>query len=753
MIKKITYYIVLLTFLVSGVLKAQVFPVNVTPQVIPPYSLKLSEYSTSVSDKLILNLLLTDITEANRQVRLKLYIENNAGLSIQSNDVVIGATPIFLDGGVPLRIGTIDLQPYFALQNLVGITPQQYSRPLQEGLYGFCFEVYDALSGRQISRKSCARVYLALANPPILITPERNEMVVMKNPQNIFFNWSPGTPAGTRVEYEFTLKELWDTQIDPQAAFLSSPPLFQTTTSNNSLLYGPGETQLLPNKMYGWRVKAIATDGINETSVFKNNGYSEIYHFIYSDVCKEPEFVLAEARNPTSEKILWQGVDHDNFKVQYRKKDAESIIWFDVQTVNQYTHIYNLEPGTTYQFRVGGECIANGGYTYSQIYEFTTILSTRETATYNCGITPEIVITNQEPIETMVVNDVFTAGDFPVTVKEVISGNTTVSNNPLDDVQQGTGLYSGWGYIVVPYLEDTKLKVSFNGIGINTDYQLISGIVVTDYDENWGGVVDIGNTIDALLSLADAILQALNLDISSDTKDQIDQIINSIVDQIDEESLPNEIKEDIKNAATDMQEASDSYSQAQEVYENENSTDEEKEDAKQEMEAAESDFKEAQDKLDDANREAEKFKKDVADLLKKAIYEIYREGKDRESTYQNDYQKELSKFNYGEEPADQDSVVAFEGGFVDTEYTELDSAFVTLERDFSSYLFSRMLNGGDETLLNNFIDISKKIGFVYIDIVKKGREENKEENAIVDELIEALKQSFLEILLQSNFAE
>ncbi len=757
MIKNITYYFLLVTFLFTSGLEAQVFPVNVTPQVIPPYSLKLSEYSTSVSDKLILNLLLTDITETNRQVRLKFFVENNAGLSVQSNDVVIGANPVFLDGGIPLRISNVDLQAYFALQNLNGITPQEYSRPLPEGLYGFCFEVYDALSGRQISRKSCARVYLALANPPILITPERNEMVVMKNPQNIFFNWSPGTPAGTRVEYEFTLTELWDNQIDPQAAFLSSPPLFQTTTINNSLLYGPGETQLLPNKMYGWRVKAIATDGINETSVFKNNGYSEIFHFTYSDVCKEPEFVLAESKNPTSEKILWQGVDHDNFKVQYRKKDAESAVWFDVQTVNQYTSIYNLEPGTTYEFRVGGECISNGGYTYSQIYEFTTILKASETATYNCGITPEIVITNQNPIETLVVNDVFTAGDFPVTVKEVTSGNTTVSDNHLEDVQQGTGSYSGWGYIVVPYLEDTKLKVSFNGIGINTDYQLISGIVVTDYDENWGGVNDISDELDALLnfdlsSLTNAIIEALNLDIDKITKENTKLIADAIVNNGTNEQVSEELQTKLNDASDRFEDSGTRIETSKDAIKNA-TTDEEKEKAEEELEKAIKDFKEAQSDLKDINEEIEKEKKKLVDLIVKAVYEIYREGKDNESTYQNDYQKELSKFNYGEEPADHDSVVVFEGGFVNAEYTELDSEFVTLERNFSSYLFSRMLNDGDENLLNNFIDISKKIGFVYIDIVKKGREENKDENAIVDELIEALKQSFLEILLQSNFTE
>lgn len=511
---KITKYYFLLTILLFSIGGyGQLFPVNITPQVIPPYSLKLSEYSTSVSDKLILNTLLIDITESNLPVRFKLYIENNAGLSIQSTEVVIGANPIFLDGGVPVRLSNLDLQPYFALQNLKGITPQQYSVPLPEGLYRFCFEAYDAQSGRRVSRKSCATVYLVLNDPPFLNIPNRGEQVSMRDPQNIIFQWTPRHLNATNVEYEFTLAELWDDQMDPQAAFLASRPIYQTTTYATTLLYGPAETPLLPDKKYAWRVRAMVNDGISETSVFKNNGYSEIYHFTYADNCVEPGYVLAEAIGTTKEKILWQGVDHLRYTIQYRKKDVENAVWFDTGTVNQYTTIHNLKPGTTYEFRVGGQCLDNGAFTYSQIYEFTTMVTPSESVTYNCGITPELVIVNKNPLETLVINDVFTAGDFPVTVKEVEGAN---------------GYFSGWGYIVVPYLQDTKLKVSFNNIQINTDYQLTSGIVITDYDENWGGVDDIGNELDVLQDLIVLSTQAITV-----IKEELDNVVAIVKDNLD----------------------------------------------------------------------------------------------------------------------------------------------------------------------------------------------------------------------------
>lgn len=595
----------MLIFFLLGTLyvHSQVFPVNVTPQVVPPYSLKLSEYGTAVTDKLILNLLLTDITESNRQVRLKFYLENNAGLSVQSSDVVIGANPIFLDGGVPTRLTNLDLQAYFSLQNLIGITPQQYSVPLPEGLYRFCFEVYDVQSGQQISRKSCSTVYLVLNDPPFLNLPNRDELVVMRDPQNIVFNWTPRHLNATNVQYEFTLTELWDHQMNPQAAFLASRPIYQTTTFANTLLYGPGETPLLEGKMYGWRVRAIVSDGISESAVFKNDGYSEIYHFTYSSVCAEPGLILAEAKGSTSEKILWQPLEHERFNVQYRKKDVENAVWFESGTVNAYTTIYNLEPGTTYEFRVGGQCMENGGYTYSQIYQFTTTVPGNDSAGFNCGITPEIVITNQDPLTTLVINDVFTAGDFPVTVKETNGTN---------------GTYSGWGYIVVPYLEDTKLKVDFNEIIINTDYQLIQGIVVTDYDENWGGVDDISNEIDLLtdfsstLELIEAIIEDIDeLVNSGQWQTYHEQLIENL-----EGNLPQELEEQLTQAEQDLSAAQTALEAA------ESSEDEEA------IQQAEEQVANAQDAYEESMEEVKEFVKEASRIIKEALKEIENENSD-----------------------------------------------------------------------------------------------------------------------------
>ncbi len=728
----------------------QNFPVQANPSVVPPYSLKLSEYGTGLSEKIILNLVLTDISEFNLQVRLKLYIENNAGISVQSTETVIGAKPIFLDGGTPLRLTNVDLKPYFSLRNLKGITPQQYNKPFPEGLYRFCFEVYEAFSDRIISRKSCAVAYLVLNDPPFLNLPNRAEQITVKEPQNIIFQWTPRHLNATNVAYEFTLAEIWDTQMDPQAAFLASRPLYQTETFANTLLYGPAEPALLPDKRYGWRVRALVSDGISETSVFKNDGYSEVYHFTYADNCKEPAYVLAESKSPVSQKILWQADDHIRYNVQYRNKTAKNSVWFDTGTVNEFASIYNLEPATSYEFRVGGQCLENGSFTYSQIYEFTTSVPGDDTATYSCGITPEIVITNRKPLEALVVNDVFTAGDFPVTVKFVGRANTNASGVG-QPVLASTGNYSGWGFITVPYLENTKIKVSFDNIQINSDYQLTEGVVYTDYDQNWGGVDDIGNEIEALLTLDNAISEALNLDISKVTKENTKAIAEAIVDGVQKEELSNELQEALINAANDLEKTGSAVADSKTNIENA-TTSEEKKEAEKDLKEATKKFKEAQEAISQANENVEKEKKIIVDLLKKAIYELYREGRDNEKAYIDSYAENYERVIF--ETEENEKIVTIEMVEISenttnpSAKTEIDE-FYKAEIKLGIYLFSKVLSESENrTLIAALIKKAKEAKIDFIKIINEFTNETEKQK--ISALKIKLINSFKAILLTTK---
>uniref|UniRef100_UPI0019D09DBA fibronectin type III domain-containing protein n=1 Tax=Flagellimonas marinaquae TaxID=254955 RepID=UPI0019D09DBA len=535
---------------------AQIFPVQVTPQILPPYSFRLSDYATSTREKLFVNLLLTDAMESGRRVRLRMNVEG-PGISFRTVDFVAGAAPIVLNGGVNLRLSNFDLRPYFELNNLIGISPQQYGQQLPEGQYRFCFEVYDQFSGQRISNNSCANIYLQLNDPPLLNVPFRGDVVTAQQPQNLIFNWTPRHINAAGVQYEFTLKELWDTGMDPQASFFAAPPLYQTTTFANTLHYGPAQTPLLEGRTYGWQVRAFVSDGFTETSLFRNSGMSEVYHFTYRADCHPPRFVLSEAQNARTVRITWQMGEQLRYRVQYRKKGYGDGDWFGLWSRTNEAIIRNLEPGTVYEFRVGGDCSpllvspkggegSGDGISFSPIHEFTTPTE-EEMAYYNCGIPPEIEIGNQEPLLNLGVNEVFTAGDFPVTVVEVKGNN---------------GRFSGQGFITVPYLANTKIAVGFTNITINTDYELIDGIVETHYDPTWGNigdldafVEDIGELFNALFSQKEELLAQLSEAESFDEQQGIISQINDLevtigqqIDQIpNKENLPQELQDELES--------------------------------------------------------------------------------------------------------------------------------------------------------------------------------------------------------------
>ncbi|MCC9064157.1 fibronectin type III domain-containing protein [Flavobacterium piscisymbiosum] len=489
---KIYLFVLVLFFGLNGY--AQLFPVQLTPVFKSPYSVKISDYATSMDTKFQLLINPTDVTISQRQVRLKLYIQGN-GVNIRSSDYITGQRPIFINGGEFQTLTNSDISALFRLENLQGITASQYANPLPDGMYDFCFEMYDYITNQKISQKSCASIYLILNDPPLLNTPQKNEQIAASDFSNIMFTWTPRQMNATNVSYKFELKQLIDPTLDPQFAFQMAPLLYEETVFSTAMLYNLSMPILTPGMRYAWRVRAISTTGLSENAIFKNDGYSEIYSFKYTASCASPTFLLSEAQGPTSVKITWQGIpEHTKYQLQYKKQDVRNAQWFSTNSLNTQSLITNLEPGVTYQFRVGSSCDpATEGvqsFTYSEISTFTTPTQTNGVPAYNCGIIPKINIQNQKTLTNLIQSETFTAGDFPVTVLELKGENSP---------------YSGKGYIIVPYLADTKIAVEFSNITINTDYQLISGVVETSYNPEWGNVVAVQDVINDFKGLIDGI--------------------------------------------------------------------------------------------------------------------------------------------------------------------------------------------------------------------------------------------------------
>ena len=510
--KPTTFFLFVLCTLYSVLSFSQNFPVQVIPQVTPPAPIYISNYAdaSAVNSPLRVQLILNDFDIANREIRIKTYFEGS-GLSFQSNDIVVGASPLFLEGGIPLVLTNVDLAPYFRFENITGINGNQYGNAIPEGAYQFCVEVYDVLTGSRLSNRSCALSVVFQNEPPFLVMPRNKTNVEEINPQYIVFQWTPRSINVTNVEYELSLVEIWDNQVDPQQAFLSSPPVFQTTTSATTYVYGPTEPLLLSGKNYAWRVQAKAKQGLEEIGLFKNQGFSEIYSFSYAGSCDLPLSINHEVKGSTNANIFWDDFSTDipEYTVRYRQKNIEGAEWFLAKTTTNEVTLWNLKAGTTYEYQLRKNCgITQSDWSFTKV--FTTALEFEEESLLDCGVSPDINLTNMEPLASIGAGAVFKAGDFPVKITEVSGAN---------------GRFTGKGYVTLPYLKNIKVAVEFTNILINTDQEMAEGSVRTAYDASWGNILDTGDVADQLDDLGDVFTGGDNINYRVDFKiDSVDNI-------------------------------------------------------------------------------------------------------------------------------------------------------------------------------------------------------------------------------------
>ncbi|CAL2079704.1 Fibronectin type III domain protein [Tenacibaculum sp. 190524A02b] len=484
--------LIFVLLMIIGNVYAQQYPVTIVPRVAAPAPVNFFNYAddSGLNSPITVQIFLNDITVSNRQIRLKTYFEGN-NIRFRSKDFVVGADDLFIEGGIPLTLRNAELAPYYRFENIEGINNITYSQTIPEGSYSFCFEVYDYLSGTKLSTKKCATVFIFKNEPPILNLPFNKTNIEPKDFENIIFQWTPRHINVSNVEYEFSMVEIWDDYINPQTAFLSQTPIFETTTRTTSLVYGPDKPLLLPGKRYAWRVRAKALQGIEEVGLFKNQGYSEIFWFSRTAPCMIPEDISAEPKGISKINIFWnqEPIIYSEFIIAYREADNPDAHWFTKKTNSGWATIWDLKAGTTYEYKVKGKC----KYQYSEYSEtqrVTTEIIQNEDANYNCGIVPDaIAISNREPHPGLNIGDQITAGDFKVTITELQN--------------QANGIISGKGYVGIPYLNMAKFGVTFNGILVNSSNQLAEGEIVTLYDPEFGEGASM--TVDVNINIAETI--------------------------------------------------------------------------------------------------------------------------------------------------------------------------------------------------------------------------------------------------------
>jgi hypothetical protein len=462
--------------------ESQVFPVQSTVQLTPPYSLYLSDYAAPGFERLRLTAFLTDATRPELNVRFRLRIEGN-GIKIETKSEFL-PPPVTLLGGVPLQLISSDLAAYFDPRNLnfTGITQRELEQrgALPEGLYQFCFEVIEYNRGVKISNTGCAVAWLILNDPPIVNLPRDNEKIRIQDPQQVVFQWTPrhrGSPnSAFNAEYDFKMVEVWPSTRNPNDAILTSPVIFQTTTSETTLIYGPAETPLEPGRRYAFQLRARAYAGADEVSLFKNNGFSQVYTFVYGDACLAPQNIIASDIGTTRFSVNFDGTPNQTgYSLRYRPAKAgtpslEPVppyagergtggeVWYTTTSLTPNLTINSLQPNTRYEYQLSSSC-----GTFTSDYSPLTNIATKDNPgiQYSCGV--PLTPFNLDPsqlIDVLKVGDIIKAGDFDVVLSKVTGSN---------------GVFSGEGVIEVSYFNRAKVKAEFTNINISKELRMVNG--------------------------------------------------------------------------------------------------------------------------------------------------------------------------------------------------------------------------------------------------------------------------------------
>ena len=516
---------------VTGSSYAQVFPIQINSQIAPPYTPYLADYTAPGTQKLMLQVRSNDPLLNDYRVKLRITIEG-VNITIRTKPSFIPQQPILIEaGGVPQLYYGEDLAEYFSPNALdfAGITRSQYEKgaKLPEGLYRFTIELLDYHRGTVISNKTFSMAWIILNDPPLLNLPRKDSKLRIVDPTNVAFTWTPrhtGSPnAAFSTEYKFRLVEIWPATRNPYDAFLTQPALYETTTSETQIIYGPAEPALIPGRKYAWQVQATDTEG---RDLFKNQGRSEVYVFQFGDALGIPENVRLQSANPSGLNVRWDqslvgSTDPVQYRVRYRPKKKTNDQWYEAVAQEQWRALSLLQPDTEYEVQVRAEQLPQiSEYSGTQIFKTLPAGANQFVCKDDVPLPPTPAATF--PTSKLSINDTIHAGGYDVLVREVTGeGNK----------------YSGRGVAIVPWFNDARVRVTFEKIGVNNQFWLTSGEIKTVWDANSkflmkvegqtspGGVTPQAGEIPVTIVATDSLIQITGAAIVSVTKDAEGNIV------------------------------------------------------------------------------------------------------------------------------------------------------------------------------------------------------------------------------------
>ncbi len=618
-IKSLYISVIISVLCLVQVARAQgVAPVNITVQLVPPYSSRIVDYVSPGNDKLRVIALQRDLTQSSYRFFLRIEVSVNGQVLFRTKSDWQPA-PITVAPGTPVILDGTELQQYFDVNHLdfINFNRDRYlTNPnLPEGYTSICVTANDySRPDVVVSTPYCANYFLTLPEPPLLNYPACGMQLPALSPQQVIFSWVPmsmGNAAAQNTVYELSVYENRDNR-NPNDIVQNVAPIYTTRTATNSVVYGAGEPALLTGMNYVWRVQAIDEKG---QQAFKNNGFSQPCYFTYTADNStnwnnaRPLVIYAQAMNENNAKIGWQpdnNIKYDQYTVYYRKK-GNANNWFNTTLTDTVFFVNNLEESTAYETRVQGIKGGSPGL-FSDIAGFTT----PKKKPVACKEGPGILATyNGQPYLNAIHNDIVHYGQFELKL------------NQVQALQPG--YYKGTGTVTIPFMLDMELSVSFDNIQIDNSMQVTAGEVNFDTEgvDAWRKHTETINTV--IKNLSDGLKQLLNSSVKDE--DAQWQQLEDKVKELAEKELPQALKDSLNNALSQMEDARTAYQQAKQAYDNA-ATAAEKQEAENKMDAAEKKYEDSKEALDAISKEKDKLVKGVAEVIIKALKELSTESKD-----------------------------------------------------------------------------------------------------------------------------
>ncbi len=512
--KQIQHIILTLLLLLSSltVFSQSNYPIYVTPTLTPPYSLRLSDYSTVGSQNLMVQINVNDLNITDLPVKLRIKMET-AGVSIETPPTIT-TTPIYLNGGVTSILFGEDLRDYFHINNLVfkGYSKEAYKRSgqLPGGFYKFTVEVLHYNTNRLISNSGTTSVWITLGKPPVLKSPANDEQLGQFQGMPLTFAWlasNVGSPVSSgSIQYTFEMWEMRINGINPNTIAQSMPVFHEEKTFNTFCQIYPATLMLEPGMRYAWRITASDISGYIP---FEQNGHSEIRTFMYKATCDSVTHLNAKARGSSATFVWDTEPNHTSFNVELRQPDTGWLM--NSETYDNKAEFFELEQGQSYEMRVQAVCNADPS-TVSDYSQWTKVkipvqkplIDTLNCPTCGCDDNmPQVELTNFD------LRTDLSPGD-------TLSNKTGTTRFIINKAEpQGEGSYTGIFYYWAE-IWGIKFVCEYENLQVNTDNVIVNMDFESVYDPQY--LLDVDELSDYLNDLADDVA---NLTTGITVKDSI----------------------------------------------------------------------------------------------------------------------------------------------------------------------------------------------------------------------------------------